>query len=101
MGDWEQALFDKIKNQEKLDYNELQCIERCLKLTQVLTNTRNIKMTGNELLIKVGMIVSKHPNAEVVIRDRYGNDYRISDVCDSKDVIAIKLEQSICEDDGK
>lgn len=21
MGDWEQALFDKIKNQEKLDYN--------------------------------------------------------------------------------
>lgn len=49
-------------------------------------------MTGNELLIKVGMIVSKHPNAEVIIRDRYVNDYRISDVCDSKDVIAIKLE---------
>lgn len=56
-------------------------------------------MTGNELLIKVGMIVSKHPNAEVIIRDRYGNDYHISDVCDSKDVIAIKLQQSICEDD--
>lgn len=58
-------------------------------------------MTGNELLIKVGMTVSKHPNAEVIIRDRYGNDYCISDVCDSKDVIAIKLEQSICEDDRK
>ena len=47
------------------------------------------------------MIGSKHPNAEVIIRDRYGNDYRISDVCDSKDVIAIKLDHSICEDDGK
>ncbi len=58
-------------------------------------------MNANELLIKLGTIVSKHPNAEVVIRDRYGNDYHISDVCDSKDVIAIKLEQSICEDDGK
>ena len=58
-------------------------------------------MNANELLIKLGMIVSKHPNAEVVIRDRYGNDYHITDVCDSNDVIAIKLEQSICEDDGK
>lgn len=58
-------------------------------------------MTGNELLIKLGMIVSKHPNAEAVIRDRYSNDYHITDVCDSNDVIAIKLEQSICEDDGK
>ena len=58
-------------------------------------------MTGNELLVKLGMAVSKHPNAEVTIRDRYGNDYRISDVYDSKNVIAIKLEQSICEDDGK
>ncbi len=72
-----------------------------MKFTQAQINMRNIKVTGNELLIKVGMIASKHPNAEVVIRDRYGNDYRISDVCDSKDVIAIKLEQSICEDDGK
>lgn len=58
-------------------------------------------MNANELLIKLGAIVSKHPNAEVAIRDRYGNDYHISDVCDSNDVIAIKLEQSICEDDGK
>lgn len=58
-------------------------------------------MNANELLIKLGTIVSKHPNAEVVIRDHYGNDYHISDVCVSKDVIAIKLEQSICEDDGK
>lgn len=58
-------------------------------------------MNANELLIKLGTIVSKHPNAEVVIRDHYGNDYHISDVCDSNDVIAIKLEQSICEDDGK
>lgn len=58
-------------------------------------------MNVNELLIKIGTIVSKHPNAEVIIRDRYGNDYHISDVCDSNDVIAIKLEQSICEDDGK
>lgn len=58
-------------------------------------------MNANELLIKLGMIVSKHPNAEVVIRDRYGNDYHITDVCDSNDVIAIKLDQSICEDDGK
>ena len=58
-------------------------------------------MTGNDLLIKIGAAVSKHPNAEVIIRDRYGNDYHISDVCDSNDVIAIKLEQSICEDDGK
>jgi hypothetical protein len=58
-------------------------------------------MNANELLIKLGMIVSKHLNAEVVIRDRYGNDYHITDVCDNNDVIAIKLEQSICEDDGK
>lgn len=30
MGEWEQKLFDKIKNQEKLDYDDLQVIERCL-----------------------------------------------------------------------
>lgn len=32
MGNWEQVLFDKIKNQEKLDYDELQVIERCLRM---------------------------------------------------------------------
>lgn len=32
MGEWEQKLFDKIKNQEKLDYDDLQVIERCLRM---------------------------------------------------------------------
>jgi hypothetical protein len=32
MGEWEQKLFDKIKNQEKLDYDDLQVIERCLRI---------------------------------------------------------------------
>lgn len=32
MGECEQKLFDKIKNQEKLDYDDLQVIERCLRM---------------------------------------------------------------------
>ena len=32
MGEWEQKLFDKIKNQEKLDYDDLQVMEGCLRM---------------------------------------------------------------------
>lgn len=51
MGDWEQKLFDKIKNQEKLDYNELQAIERLLRLQSLhdeLLNTQ-IGIVPNKL----------------------------------------------------
>lgn len=44
MGDWEQALFDKIKNQEKLDYNELQCIERCLRMHSLYQDLLNVQI---------------------------------------------------------
>lgn len=44
MGDWEQALFDKIKNQEKLDYNELQCIERCLRMHSLYQELLNVQI---------------------------------------------------------
>lgn len=32
---FEKKLFDKIKNKENLDYNELQCIERCLVMHKI------------------------------------------------------------------
>ena len=32
---FEKILFDKIKNKENLDYNELQCIERCLVMHKI------------------------------------------------------------------
>ena len=32
MGEWEQKLFDKIKNREELGYDDLQVIERCLRM---------------------------------------------------------------------
>lgn len=44
MGDWEQALFDKIKNQEKLDYNELQCIERFLRMHSLYQDLLNVQI---------------------------------------------------------
>lgn len=44
MGDYEQALFDKIKNQEKLDYNELQCIERCLRMHSLYQDLLNVQI---------------------------------------------------------
>lgn len=44
MGDWEQKLFDKIKNQEKLDYNELQCIERCLRMHSLYNDLLNVQV---------------------------------------------------------
>lgn len=44
MGDWEQALFDKIKNQEKLDYNELQAIERCLRMHSLWDELLNVQI---------------------------------------------------------
>ena len=44
MGDQEQALFDKIKNQEKLDYNELQCIERCLRMHSLYQDLLNVQI---------------------------------------------------------
>ena len=44
MGDWEQKLFDKIKNQEKLDYNELQAIERCLRMHSLWDNLLNTQI---------------------------------------------------------
>ncbi len=51
MGDWEQIIFDKIKNQEKLDYDELQAIERLLRLQSLhdeLLNTQ-IGVVPNKL----------------------------------------------------
>lgn len=54
MGDWEQKLFDKIKNQEKLDYNELQAIERCLRMHSLwdeLLNTQ-IGVVPNNLKLE-------------------------------------------------
>lgn len=54
MGDWEQKLFDKIKNQEKLDYNELQAIERLLRLHSLhneLLNTQ-IGIVPNKLKLE-------------------------------------------------
>ena len=54
MGDWEQKLFDKIKNQEKLDYNELQAIERLLRLQSLhdeLLNTQ-IGIVPNKLKLE-------------------------------------------------
>lgn len=44
MGDWEQAIFDKIKNQEKLEYNELQAIERCLRMHSLWDNLLNTQI---------------------------------------------------------
>lgn len=44
MGDWEQKLFDKIKNQEKLDYDELQAIERCLRMHSLWDNLLNTQI---------------------------------------------------------
>lgn len=44
MGEWEQQLFDKIKNQEKLDYSELQAIERCLRMHSLYNDLLNIQV---------------------------------------------------------
>jgi hypothetical protein len=44
MGDWEQVIFDKIKNQEKLEYNELQAIERCLRMHSLWDNLLNTQI---------------------------------------------------------
>ena len=44
MGDWEQVIFDKIKNQEKLEYNELQAIERCLRIHSLWDNLLNTQI---------------------------------------------------------
>ena len=44
MGEWEQKLFDKIKNQEKLDYDELQCIERCLRMHSLYQELLNVQI---------------------------------------------------------
>ena len=44
MGDWEQSIFDKIKNQEKLEYNELQAIERCLRMHSLWDNLLNTQI---------------------------------------------------------
>lgn len=44
MGDWEQAIFDKIKNQEKLEYNELQAIERCLRMHSLWDSLLNTQI---------------------------------------------------------
>ena len=44
MGDWEQAIFNKIKNQEKLEYNELQAIERCLRMHSLWDNLLNTQI---------------------------------------------------------
>ena len=37
-------LGDKIKNQEKLDYNELQCIERCLRMHSLYQDLLNVQI---------------------------------------------------------
>lgn len=44
MGDWEQSIFDKIKNQEKLEYSELQAIERCLRMHSLWDNLLNTQI---------------------------------------------------------
>lgn len=60
MGDWEQQLFDKIKNQEKLDYNELQAIERLLRMHSLYNDLLNIQ---------VG-VVENHLNLEYADKSR-------------------------------
>jgi hypothetical protein len=44
MGEWEKVLFNKIKNGEKLDYNELQCIERCLRMHSLYNDLLNTQI---------------------------------------------------------
>lgn len=44
MGEWEKVLFNKIKNGEKLDYNELQCIERCLRMHSLYNDLLNAQI---------------------------------------------------------
>jgi len=44
MGEWEKTLFNKIKNGEKLDYNELQCIERCLRMHSLYNDLLNTQI---------------------------------------------------------
>lgn len=44
MGEWEQKLFDKIKNQEKLDYDDLQVIERCLRMHSLYQDLLNVQI---------------------------------------------------------
>jgi hypothetical protein len=44
MGEWEKILFNKVKNGEKLDYNELQCIERCLRMHSLYNDLLNTQI---------------------------------------------------------
>ena len=44
MGKFEQRLFNKIKNKEELDYDELQCIERCLRMHSLYIELLNTQI---------------------------------------------------------
>lgn len=44
MGEFEKRFFEKIKNKEDLNFNELQCIERLLYLSLMHEHILNIQL---------------------------------------------------------
>ena len=58
-------------------------------------------MKTNDFLIKLGLVAAKSPSSEVVVVDSCGNYYHICDVSFSNNVTEVKIDQPICEDDGK
>lgn len=68
LGGFESQLFEKIKRCEKLDFNELQCLERLLYMSSTWNHLLNIqcKVVDNDLELE--FVVEKKPKTNNRIR---------------------------------